>query len=181
MWIGAGLQPALSSTRAITKLRGPTLVPSACSAASRLRSTFCLPRHRSGLESRSPASWRGVLARWRAGAGGWPPALQAPGHRVRCWRGGDLMASPRRRGSRPRHVYERQRVPARAPWRGRPQVRVPATGELARQQAKGAAGIPTRQQAPGAGISHGGGSRNGGLVPRRWGLAHEELIYEVQC
>jgi len=100
---------------------------------------------------------------------------------VRCWRGGDLMASPRRLGSRPRRVYERRRVPARAPLRGRPQVRVPATGELARQQAKGAAGIPTRQQAPGAGISHGGGSRNGGLVPRRWGLAHEELIYEVQC
>jgi hypothetical protein len=61
-----------------------------------------------------PSACRATEASWnrghrRAGAGGWPPALQAPGHRVRCWRGGDLMAGPRRRGSQPRRVYERQR------------------------------------------------------------------------
>ena len=124
-----------------------------------LHSALRLPRHRSGLESRSPASWRSVMARWRAGAAAWPPARQAC--EAGIWRRALGAAAPGQGVGMAGHespVRAAAHKPsAQLPWRGRPPTQVPATSELARQRAPGAAGAP----------SAAAGSRRCGIQTRR--------------
>ena len=119
MWIGAGPQPAWSSTRAFTKFHGPTLIPSASSHASTLHSTLCLPRHLSGLELRTPASRRhtGTMASWR-----WRLALGAaasrPPREALAWRGsGGRPSALNHRRDRRRSTHRRESLGAAGHWR----------------------------------------------------------------
>jgi len=127
----------------------------ACSAASALHSTLCLPRHLSGLELRTPASRRhtGTMASWR-----WRLALGAaasrPPREALAWRGsGGRPSALNHRRDRRRSTHRRESLGAAGHQHG---SLPPASWRGSRLQAR---------RHPGAGSTRSGGYQHGGLGP----------------